>query len=264
MNASLVAIVTQVRDSSDSISVGTRQIAVGNLDLSQRTEEQAASLEETAASMQELSTAVRANAETTGIANELAAQAAAGAERGGEAVGTVVHTMKEIAEASTRIADIIGVIDMIAFQTNILSLNAAVEAARAGEHGRGFAVVAEEVRALARKTTEAAREIKSLIGGSVERVDAGVREVAVARASMTSIVDQIRRVRDLIGEIRVATQEQSAGVGQIETAVAQIDHTTQQNAALVEESAAAAESLRVQAGCLTEAVGMFRLEPAAA
>jgi methyl-accepting chemotaxis protein len=264
MNASLVSIVSQVRDSSENISVGTGQISTGNLDLSHRTEKQAASLEETAASMQQLATAVHANAETSALVADLAAKAAASAEHGGTAIDAVVQTMKGITESSAQISEIIGVIDAIAFQTNILSLNAAVETARAGEQGRGFAVVAEEVRSLARKTGQAAKEIKSLIGSSADRVETGVRQVARAGESMAAIVSQIRRVDELVGEIRTATQEQSSGVVLIENAVAHLDQTTQQNAALVEESAAAAESLRIQATDLLSTVRMFHLEDAPA
>ena len=263
MNSSLVAIVSQVRDSSENISEGTCQIAVGNQNLSRRTERQAASLEETAASMQQLTSAVRANAETTAVVGDLAMKASGCAEHGGAAVAAVVQTMNGISESSHRIAEIIGVIDAIAFQTNVLSLNAAVEAARAGEQGRGFAVVAEEVRALARKTTEAAKEIKGLIHDSVDRVGTGVRQVADAGDAMSETLVQIRRVNELVSEIRMATQEQSTGVLLIESAVSQLDQTTQQNAALVEESASAAESLRRQAEQLMSAVHMFRLVDAA-
>ena len=262
MNDSLAQIVGQVRASSESIATGSAQIATGNQDLSQRTEEQASNLQQTAASMEELSGTVRTSAETAGHASELAAGASAAAVKGGEMVGTVVHTMQDIATSSKKIADIIGVIDGIAFQTNILALNAAVEAARAGEQGRGFAVVASEVRSLASRSAEAAKEIKSLIGASVEKVEAGTRQVDAAGASMADIVSQVRRVSDMITEISNAAGEQSTGIGQVGDAVAQLDQVTQQNAALVEESAAAAESLRTQAANLAEAVRVFRLAEA--
>jgi len=262
MNDSLAQIVGQVRASSDSIATGSAQIATGNADLSQRTEEQASNLQQTAASMEQLSGTVRTSAEAAGHASTLAAGASAAAVEGGEVVGTVVHTMQDIAASSKKIADIIGVIDGIAFQTNILALNAAVEAARAGEQGRGFAVVAGEVRSLASRSAEAAREIKSLIGASVERVEAGARQVDVAGASMADIVARVRRVSELIAEISNASGEQSTGIGQVGNAVAQLDQVTQQNAALVEESAAAAESLRMQAANLADAVKVFRLAEA--
>ncbi len=259
MNDSLAQIVGQVRASSESIATGSAQIATGNQDLSQRTEEQASNLQQTAASMEELSGTVRASAETAGQASQLAAGASAAAVKGGEMVGTVVHTMQDITASSRKIADIIGVIDGIAFQTNILALNAAVEAARAGEQGRGFAVVASEVRSLASRSADAAREIKSLIGASVEKVEAGTRQVDAAGASMADIVSQVRRVSDMITEISNAAGEQSTGIAQVGHAVAQLDQVTQQNAALVEESAAAAESLRTQAANLAQAVRVFTL-----
>ena len=259
MNDSLATIVGQVRASSDSIATGSAQIATGNADLSQRTEEQASNLQQTAASMEQLSGTVKTSAETAGHASELAAGASAAAVRGGEMVATVVHTMQDIATSSKKIADIIGVIDGIAFQTNILALNAAVEAARAGEQGRGFAVVASEVRSLAGRSAEAAKEIKSLIGASVEKVEAGARQVDLAGAAMGDIVSQVQRVSALITEISGAAGEQSTGIGQVGDAVAQLDHVTQQNAALVEESAAAAESLRTQAANLAESVRVFKL-----
>jgi methyl-accepting chemotaxis protein len=258
MNDNLARVVGQVRNSSDSIATGSAQIATGNADLSQRTEEQASNLQQTAASMEQLSGTVRTNAETAGQANVLAAQASAAAVNGGQAVGTVVATMQDIAASSRKIADIIGVIDGIAFQTNILALNAAVEAARAGEQGRGFAVVASEVRSLAGRSADAAKEIKALIGASVEKVDLGARQVDAAGASMDEIVAQVRRVSQLIGEISNATAEQSTGIGQVGDAVTQLDQVTQQNAALVEESAAAAESLRHQAAQLAEVVSVFK------
>jgi methyl-accepting chemotaxis protein len=262
MNDSLARIVGQVRASSDSIATGSAQIATGNADLSQRTEEQASNLQQAAASMEQLSGTVKTSAETAGQASGLAAQASAAATRGGEVVGTVVDTMRDIAASSRKIADIIGVIDGIAFQTNILALNAAVEAARAGEQGRGFAVVASEVRSLASRSAEAAREIKSLIGASVEKVEAGTRQVDQAGTSMADIVTQVQRVSQLISELSTASGEQSTGIHQVGDAVAQLDQVTQQNAALVEESAAAAESLRVQAANLADAVRVFRLAEA--
>ena len=263
MNDSLAQIVGQVRASSESIATGSAQIATGNADLSQRTEEQASNLQQTAASMEQLSGTVKNSAATAGHASELAAGASAAAVKGGEMVGTVVYTMQAIAASSKKIADIIGVIDGIAFQTNILALNAAVEAARAGEQGRGFAVVASEVRSLASRSAEAAKEIKSLIGASVEKVEAGARQVDLAGAAMGDIVSQVQRVSGLIAEISSAAGEQSTGIGQVGDAVAQLDHVTQQNAALVEESAAAAESLRTQAANLAESVRVFTLaEPA--
>ncbi|MBG6081694.1 methyl-accepting chemotaxis protein [Rubrivivax gelatinosus] len=263
MQQSLARIVAQVRASSDSIATGSSQIATGNADLSQRTEEQASNLQQTAASMEQLSSTVKQNAETAQEANRMASSAAAAAARGGERVGNVVHTMQEISSSSKRIAEIIGTIDGIAFQTNILALNAAVEAARAGEQGRGFAVVAGEVRTLASRSAEAAKEIKSLIGASVEKVETGARQVDEAGESMTAIVAEVQRVSQLIGEITNATVEQSSGISQVGDAVGQLDQVTQQNAALVEESAAAAESLRLQAARLTELVGVFKLSGAA-
>ena len=259
MRDGLADIVGQVRESSDSIATGSAQIATGNADLSQRTEEQASSLQQTAASMEELTGTVHTSAGTAQQADRLARGAATAAAQGGEAVGRVVATMQDIAASSKKIADIIGVIDGIAFQTNILALNAAVEAARAGEQGRGFAVVAGEVRTLAQRSAQAAKEIKALIGDSVEKVDTGARQVNDAGASMDAIVSQVGRVSQLIGEISNATAEQTAGIGQVGDAVGQLDQVTQQNAALVEQSAAAAESLRQQAARLTEVVGRFRL-----
>ena len=259
MNESLVGIVSQVRNSSDSIATGSSQIAVGNADLSQRTEEQASNLQQTAASMEELTATVKQNADTARAATQIASSAAAAASDGGRVVGQVVSTMEEITQASRKIVDIIGVIDGIAFQTNILALNAAVEAARAGEQGRGFAVVATEVRSLAQRSAQAAKEIKSLIGASVDKVESGSRLVGEAGQSMTNIVTQVTRVNDLIGEISSASMEQSTGIGQIGDAVNQLDQVTQQNAALVEESAAAAESLKVQAAQLSQLVSVFKL-----
>ena len=259
MNTSLVAIVGDVRNASDSIATGSAQIAHGNADLSQRTEEQASNLQQTAASMEELTATVKHNADTARRASELAEGASRVAAQGGAVVGQVVTTMEGITDSSKKITDIIGVIDGIAFQTNILALNAAVEAARAGEQGRGFAVVASEVRSLAQRSATAAKEIKVLIGESVGKVENGTRLVADAGRTMGDIVDQVRRVSTLITEISDASDEQSRGIGQIGDAVAQLDQVTQQNAALVEESAAAAESLRVQADTLAKTVATFRL-----
>jgi methyl-accepting chemotaxis protein len=263
MNESLVRLVGDVRQSSHGIADGTSQIASGNQDLSQRTELQASNLQQTAASMEQLTATVRTSADTAQQATQLASAASAVAARGGEVVGQVVQTMEGITAASRRIADIIGVIDGIAFQTNILALNAAVEAARAGEQGRGFAVVAAEVRSLAQRSAGAAREIKGLIGDSVGQVEAGARLVGDAGRTMDDIVAQVRRVHDLIAEIGAATQEQTSGIGQVNQAVTQLDQATQQNAALVEESAAAADSLRGQAARLVQAVSAFKLERAA-
>ena len=259
MNDGLVNIVRQVRQGADSILTGAGEIASGNADLSQRTEEQAANLEETAASMEQMNATVRQNADTAQTATQLAESASGVAGRGGEVVQKVVATMGDIAASSRKIADIIGTIDGIAFQTNILALNAAVEAARAGEQGRGFAVVAGEVRALAQRSAQAAREIKALIGHSVDNVDAGSRLVDEAGSTMTEIVGQVRRVADLIAEIGSATREQTTGIGQVSDAVAQLDRVTQQNAALVEEAAAAADSLRGQAQRMHEVVGVFKV-----
>jgi methyl-accepting chemotaxis protein len=259
MNDSLARVVGQVRNSSDSIATGSAEIATGNQDLSQRTEEQASNLQQTAASMEQMGATVKNNAETTQQASSLANRASAAAAKGGEVVGAVVATMQDIANSSKKIVDIIGVIDGIAFQTNILALNAAVEAARAGEQGRGFAVVASEVRSLAGRSADAAKEIKSLIGASVEKVEVGARQVNEAGASMNEIVAQVQRVTELIAEISSATAEQSTGIGQVGEAVTQLDQVTQQNAALVEESAAAAESLKHQAAALAQVVSVFKL-----
>ena len=262
MQAALRDVVGVVRASSDSIVTGSAQIATGNADLSHRTEQQSSNLQQTAASMETLSDTVRSNADTARQATQLAGSASAVAERGGEVVSRVVSTMEEINGASRKIVDIIGVIDGIAFQTNILALNAAVEAARAGEQGRGFAVVASEVRSLAQRSAAAAREIKSLINDSVGKVEAGSQLVNEAGSTMADIVSQVRRVTDLISEISAANSEQTSGIQQISSAVGQLDQVTQQNAALVEESAAAAESLSQQAQALIEAVRVFRLDPA--
>ena len=259
MQASLVRIVGEVRLSSDSIATGSSEIATGNADLSQRTEEQASNLEETAASMEELTSTVKNNADTAHKAAALAGEASRAAVQGGEVVGQVVSPMEEISAASRKITDIISVIDGIAFQTNILALNAAVEAARAGEQGRGFAVVASEVRSLAQRSADAAREIKTLIGASVEKVENGTQLVSEAGRSMEGIAAQVQRVSDLIGEISSATSEQTTGISQVGEAVTQLDQVTQQNAALVEQSAAAADSLRHQAAKLAEVVSVFRL-----
>ena len=259
MNTGLVAIVTEVRSGTEVIATASSQIAAGNQDLSCRTEEQASSLEETAASMEELTSTVRQNADNARQANTLAETASTVASRGGQVIGQVVATMGEINDSSRKIVDIIGVIDAIAFQTNILALNAAVEAARAGEQGRGFAVVASEVRNLAQRSASAAREIKTLIGTSVERADAGSKLVDEAGATMHEIVQSVRRVADIMGEITSASSEQTAGIDQINVAIAQMDQVTQQNAALVEQASAASESMQDQARKLAQAVGLFKL-----
>jgi methyl-accepting chemotaxis protein len=259
MNDSLMEIVGQVRNASDSIATGSSQIAVGNADLSQRTEEQASNLQQTAASMEQLTATVKQNADTARQATQLATSASAVAQEGGEVVGLVVTTMQAITDSSKKINDIIGVIDGIAFQTNILALNAAVEAARAGEQGRGFAVVAGEVRSLAQRSAQAAKEIKTLISESVEKVEDGSKLVSDAGRTMGDIVTHVKRVSDLIGEISAASIEQSSGIGQVGDAVNQLDQVTQQNAALVEESAAAAESLKHQAAQLAQTVSTFKL-----
>ena len=259
MKDSLAHVVGKVRDGSEGVATASAQIAQGNNDLSQRTEEQASALEETAASMEQLGSTVKQNADNAKQANQLALSASTVAVKGGKVVAQVVETMKGINDSSKKIADIISVIDGIAFQTNILALNAAVEAARAGEQGRGFAVVASEVRSLAGRSADAAKEIKSLIGASVERVDQGSALVDQAGVTMTEVVSSIKRVTDLMGEISAASSEQSQGVAQIGEAVQQMDQVTQQNAALVEEMAAAASSLKSQAQELVGTVAMFKL-----
>jgi methyl-accepting chemotaxis protein len=259
MQDSLTRIVASVRSATDSIGVASQEIASGNQDLSARTEAAASNLEETASSMEQLTSHVRQSAQAAQAASQMAADNASVAQRGGQVVGQVVTTMEDIHQSSQRIADIIGVIDGIAFQTNILALNAAVEAARAGEAGRGFAVVAGEVRSLAQRSAEAARQIKALIGTSVDRVNAGTRLVHEAGRTIGDIVDNAEKVSSFIGEITAASSEQSQGISEVNAAVGQLDQMTQQNAALVEQSAAAAESLREQAQRLAEVVAVFRL-----
>ncbi|MBO9537709.1 methyl-accepting chemotaxis protein [Herbaspirillum sp.] len=260
MNGSLTRIVAEVRGGAETIATASAEIAGGNLDLSARTEQQASSLEETAAAMEELTSTVRQNAENAQQANQLAASASDVASHSGAVVQQVVSTMNGISEASRRIVDIIGVIDGIAFQTNILALNAAVEAARAGEQGRGFAVVASEVRSLAQRSATAAKEIKELIDDSVAKVDAGGRLVLEAGSTMDEVVASVRRVSGIVGEISDATQEQRAGIEQVNQAITHMDEATQQNAALVEQAAAAAQSLQDQSQNLRQLVGVFRLD----
>jgi methyl-accepting chemotaxis protein len=260
MQTQLVGLVTSVRNGSHGVATASQQIASGNSDLSARTEQQASALQQTAASMEELSSTVRQNADNATQANQLAKAASGVAAQGGEVVAQVVDTMKGINESSRKIADIITVIDAIAFQTNILALNAAVEAARAGEQGRGFAVVASEVRNLAQRSASAAKEIKGLITDSVHRVQAGSALADQAGNTMQEVVGSIRRVTAIMGEISAASQEQSQGVTQVGEAVSSMDHTTQQNAALVEEMAAAAASLNMQAQELVATVATFRLD----
>ena len=264
MNDSLTSIVGEVRGGTSSIHIAAAEIAAGNLDLSSRTEQQAASLEETAASMAHLTDTVRQNADNARQANALSITASNVASQGGEVVAQVVQTMGSINASSRKIVDIIGVIDSIAFQTNILALNAAVEAARAGEQGRGFAVVASEVRTLAQRSAAAAKEIKGLIDDSVSKVDAGTRLVDQAGSTMEQVVSSIQRVTDIMAEIASASQEQTSGIEQVNGAIGQMDAVTQQNAALVEEAAAAAGSLQSQAAKLTQAVDLFRLDRQAA
>jgi methyl-accepting chemotaxis protein len=259
MNESLARVVGQVRAGTDTIATASGQIAAGNHDLSSRTEEQASSLEETAASMEELTSTVKQNADNARQANQLALSASEVAVKGGSVVSQVVDTMGSINASSRKIVDIIGVIDGIAFQTNILALNAAVEAARAGEQGRGFAVVASEVRNLAQRSAAAAKEIKALIGDSVDKVEEGSKQVAEAGRTMEEIVDSVKRVTDIMGEITAASHEQTQGIEQVNQAISQMDQVTQQNAALVEEASAAAQSMQEQAASLVEAVGVFKL-----
>ena len=259
MQVQLGTVVADVRRNADGVATASAEIAQGNNDLSGRTEQQASALQQTAASMEQVSATVKQNADNARQANALAMNASSVAVRGGEVVARVVDTMKGIHQSSDKIADIIGVIDSIAFQTNILALNAAVEAARAGEQGRGFAVVASEVRSLAGRSAEAAREIKGLISASVDRVQQGTALVDEAGTTMEEVVSSIRRVNDIMGEISAASSEQSAGVAQVGQAIMQMDQTTQQNAALVEQSAAAADSLRTQAQQLVQAMAMFKL-----
>ncbi len=259
MNQALLNVVHEVRSGTDAINIASTEIAAGNQDLSARTEQQAASLEETASSMEELTSTVKQNADNARQANQLAGAAAAVARKGGSVVAEVVGTMESIDASSRKIVDIITVIDGIAFQTNILALNAAVEAARAGEQGRGFAVVASEVRNLAQRSAAAAKEIKELIGDSVEKVSAGSRLVSDAGQTMEEIVASVQRVSDIIGEITAASAEQSVGIDEVYKAIGQMDQVTQQNAALVEEAAAAAESMQNQAGSLADVVSVFKV-----
>ncbi|NUU01309.1 methyl-accepting chemotaxis protein [Herbaspirillum robiniae] len=263
MNDNLVSIVSGVRTGTESITTASNEIASGNLDLSARTEQQAGSLEETASAMEEMTSTVKQNADNARQANQMAASASQIALQGGEIVGRVVDTMEEINSSSKKIVDIIGVIDGIAFQTNILALNAAVEAARAGEQGRGFAVVATEVRSLAQRSAAAAKEIKQLIDDSVAKVDGGSRLVAEAGATMDQVVSSVRSVTDIVGEITAASSEQSSGIEEINRAITQMDEVTQQNAALVEEAAAAAQAMQEQAQNLTQAISIFKLSHAA-
>ena len=259
MQQHLSGVVGRVRQNAEGVALASSEIASGNADLSSRTEHQASALQQTAASMEELGTTVRGNADNAQVANQLSIEAQAVAQRGGQAMQDVVDTMKSISDSSRRIADIIGVIDGIAFQTNILALNAAVEAARAGEQGRGFAVVAGEVRSLAQRSSEAAKEIRTLITQSTERVDTGTQQVDSAGATIQDVVRSISRVADIVGEISSASREQSAGVAQVGEAVSSMDQATQQNAALVQQSASAAENLRHQADELVAAMAVFKL-----
>ncbi|UWE14829.1 methyl-accepting chemotaxis protein [Herbaspirillum huttiense] len=260
MRDSLLSTIANIKTSADTIATASQEIASGNLDLSSRTEQQAGSIEETASAMEELTATVKQNADNARQANQLAESASEVAIQGGSVVGQVVQTMEGITDSSRKIADIIGVIDGIAFQTNILALNAAVEAARAGEQGRGFAVVASEVRSLAQRSASAAKEIKSLIDDSVAKVDTGSKLVEQAGATMTEVVASVRRVTDIVGEISSASQEQSAGIAEVGRAITQMDEGTQQNAALVEQAAAAAQSLQDQAATLAGLVGRFQTD----
>jgi methyl-accepting chemotaxis protein len=264
MNDNLVKTVSAVRSGTEAIGSASGEVAAGNQDLSSRTEQQASSLEETASSMEELTATVKQNADNARQANTLAEAASGVAERGGQVIHDVVSTMQQIHEASGKIVDIISVIDGIAFQTNILALNAAVEAARAGEQGRGFAVVAGEVRSLAQRSASAAKEIKHLIDDSSEKVGTGSRLVQEAGSTMGDIVDSVRRVTDILNEITTASQEQSAGIEQINEAITQMDAVTQQNAALVEQAAAASQAMQDEAARLSAAVAVFRLDQASA
>ena len=264
MRDRLCDAVTTIRDGAHQVSGGSAQIADGNMELANRTEQQASQLQQTASSMEQMTGSVKQTAEHARAARDLAAAASDVAAKGGEAVRRVVTTMGEIQDSSRRIAEIIGVIDSIAFRTNILALNAAVEAARAGEQGRGFAVVAGEVRSLAKRSAEAAQEIKHLIDNSVERVNAGHRLVTDAGSTMEDIVLRVKRVHDLIGEISTAAAEQTGGIALVSQSVSTLDHGTAQNAALVEQTAAAAEALKDQSARLSEAVSVFTLAPLSA